>query len=333
MLLFVVLLSACGSKVSAWQEQYDLGVRYLEEGNYEEAIIAFTAAIEIDPKRAPAYVGRGSAYLLSGDTEENLAAAQADFEKAIELDNTLAEAYIGLADVYIRLTDSEKALEVLKQGLAQTNESHDIADKITEVETISKENNISESDPFLQKSNYVSIDEFPADQADLLSQIIDTFTLNDIEAIVKLLYQVEGKIFPFLSQISELGWIYTTCDNYKIAICGSDRNSYMSDFMIELRPKDGTGYYCNIYPDTTEGTNCRYLMGECKDWNFNGDCLLTVGNYSNSKFTAGQETQSTAKDGLVDERDIWGKEFDDDSVLTPMMGVSPYEYFLEYWYW
>lgn len=45
-----------------WQEQYDLGVRYLSEGNYEEAIIAFTAAIEIDPKQAPAYVGRGDAY-------------------------------------------------------------------------------------------------------------------------------------------------------------------------------------------------------------------------------------------------------------------------------
>lgn len=29
-----------------WQEQYDLGLRYLSEGNYEEAIIAFTAAIE-----------------------------------------------------------------------------------------------------------------------------------------------------------------------------------------------------------------------------------------------------------------------------------------------
>lgn len=40
---------------SGWQEQYDLGVRYLNDGNYEEAIIAFTAAIEIDPKKPQAY--------------------------------------------------------------------------------------------------------------------------------------------------------------------------------------------------------------------------------------------------------------------------------------
>ena len=40
----VLGLCACGqSTEEKWQEQYDLGVRYLSEGNYEEAIIAFTA--------------------------------------------------------------------------------------------------------------------------------------------------------------------------------------------------------------------------------------------------------------------------------------------------
>ena len=66
---------------AAWQEQYDLGVRYLSEGKYEEAIIAFTAAIEIDPKRPEAYVGRGDAYAAAGDSDH----ARADYEKAGEL--------------------------------------------------------------------------------------------------------------------------------------------------------------------------------------------------------------------------------------------------------
>ena len=55
-------LSACGQSGPTWQEQYDLGVRYLSEGNYEEAIIAFTAAIEIDPKRPEAYAKAAEAY-------------------------------------------------------------------------------------------------------------------------------------------------------------------------------------------------------------------------------------------------------------------------------
>ena len=81
-----LLLSACGQNTEAkWQEQYDLGMRYLSEGNYEEAIIAFTAAIEIDPARA--------------------------------------EAYIGLADVYTELGDQEKAREVLEQGYRESSDS------------------------------------------------------------------------------------------------------------------------------------------------------------------------------------------------------------------
>ena len=99
----VLLMTACGQDAEAqWQEQYDLGVRYLSEGNYEEAIIAFTAAIEIDPKRPEGYTGRGDAYALSGDTADNLSAALADYEAALALDETLPDAWLGLADVYIR---------------------------------------------------------------------------------------------------------------------------------------------------------------------------------------------------------------------------------------
>ena len=66
-------LCACGGSSTespgSWQEQYDLGIRYLSEGNYEEAIIAFTAAIEIDPKRVDSYLGLADTYEAMGDTE------------------------------------------------------------------------------------------------------------------------------------------------------------------------------------------------------------------------------------------------------------------------
>lgn len=70
LLTFVLLLTACGQNAQAtWQEQYELGVRYLSEGNYEEAIIAFTAAIEIDPKRPEAYLKAAEAYEGMGDRD------------------------------------------------------------------------------------------------------------------------------------------------------------------------------------------------------------------------------------------------------------------------
>jgi len=68
--LMLFALCACENRTLTWQEQYDLGIRYLEEGNYEEAVIAFTAAIEIDPKRTGAYSGLSSAYLAMGETEK-----------------------------------------------------------------------------------------------------------------------------------------------------------------------------------------------------------------------------------------------------------------------
>ena len=135
LLVLCLLLTACGQQGTTWQEQYDLGMRYLSEGNYEEAIIAFTAAIGIDPKRPEGFVGRGDAYALSGDTEDNLSASLADYEAALELDETLADAWLGLADVYIRRGDYDRAMEILREALENTGGDQSIADKIAEMES------------------------------------------------------------------------------------------------------------------------------------------------------------------------------------------------------
>lgn len=91
-------LCACTQKAPIWEEQYDLGVRYLSDGNYEEAIIAFTAAIEIDAKRPEAYLGLADAYTGAGDLgaarkalEDGLAAT-GDTEIQARLDELSAEA-------------------------------------------------------------------------------------------------------------------------------------------------------------------------------------------------------------------------------------------------
>ena len=69
LLLLFALLCGCGQASPEWQEQYDLGVRYLSEGNYEEAVLAFEAAIEIEPRRAEAYVGAARAAMALGDAD------------------------------------------------------------------------------------------------------------------------------------------------------------------------------------------------------------------------------------------------------------------------
>lgn len=101
-------------------------------GNYQEAIIAFTSAIEIDPKQAPAYVGRGDAYSaraeskMSVETEfvdqakDDYKSAINDYQTAISLDNTLADVYLKAARIYEILDDIDSAIEILQQGISVT---------------------------------------------------------------------------------------------------------------------------------------------------------------------------------------------------------------------
>ena len=161
-LVLLLLITGCSQNLTAqWQEQYDLGMRYLSEGNYQEAILAFTAAIEIDSNRAEAYVGRGDAYVASGETEENLAAAQADYERAIELDPTIPEAWLGLADVYIRRGDYDQALEVLREALERTGNNQSIADTIAQIERETAENLREQVQEMLQQEGAVAYEDRP----------------------------------------------------------------------------------------------------------------------------------------------------------------------------
>ena len=125
-----------------------LGEKYLSELNYEEAILAFTKVIEVDPNLPAAYLGRAAAYIGSGETEGNLATALSDYEAALALDETNAEAWLGLADVYIRMGDYDKALEVLQEGLQKSGDQS-IADKIAEVES----GNITDSSGKVRRLN------------------------------------------------------------------------------------------------------------------------------------------------------------------------------------
>ena len=95
--ILLFFIPGFGMNKKSWEEYYDLGMQYLQESDYEEAIVAFTSAIRVDDKRAAAYTGRGDAhmgYAAQLNEEEKIAAeyeaAIADYEKAEELGDTEA---------------------------------------------------------------------------------------------------------------------------------------------------------------------------------------------------------------------------------------------------
>jgi len=67
-LCLVLVLCACGA--SKLEKQLDLGAKYLEELDYDNAIAAYTAAIDVDPASIDAYVGLAKAYVGKASTIE-----------------------------------------------------------------------------------------------------------------------------------------------------------------------------------------------------------------------------------------------------------------------
>ena len=101
------------------REQLALGDRFLEEMDYENAILAYTRAIEADPKNAQAYYGLGAAN-LGAESPEN---AEAAFLQSLNLDPAGVDAYLSLADLYLRSDRLEEAAELLDRAVNQTDDA------------------------------------------------------------------------------------------------------------------------------------------------------------------------------------------------------------------
>lgn len=249
----------------SWENYYDLGVRYLSEGNYEEAIIAFTAAIEIDSMKAPAYFGRGQAYAFSGETAENLVAAEKDFETATRLDEANPDAWLGLADIYIQRGDFDKALSILQTALEKTGN----ADKVSEL----LEQIMRRQDSFYSSEKYIEYENLSEQWQEYLSELYDAFTQNDPLAVQTVLQNRQSGDEEELF-VNEHGSkvLYTELYGYKISWMLNSSETYVQ---VEMRPREGKGYIASFNSLDLLYTNelyhsTSYLSGECSNWNWNG---------------------------------------------------------------
>ena len=97
------------------REYFNHGFAYAKQGNFTEAISAYTKAIEINSSFAEAYNNRGLNYVEQG----NLPQAISDYNKAIEINSNLPDAYANRGLAYARqrnfdqaVSDFTKAIEI-----------------------------------------------------------------------------------------------------------------------------------------------------------------------------------------------------------------------------
>ena len=265
----IFCLPACAKSAEVqWQEQYDLGVRYLSEGNYEEAVIAFTAAIEIDPNRAEAYVGRGDAYIGSGETEERLAAALSDYEMALELNEMLVEAYLGLAEIYILQGEKERAREILQNALWKFGNDERIEQAISETYNYNSYGGIE----FTERYGY-------RDSSDLTNQEISWLEAALIAAANFDETALEQLAIQCMDDTHNQGFtLLTTWNGYKVRLSCNYSHYNSPSLDGEFRPENSVGY--SFFVDTPgeptgiagssySGTS-RLASCQCMDWQWNG---------------------------------------------------------------
>ena len=106
----------------------DLGARYLEEQNYEQALVEFDKVIAIDPMSVDAYLGKAQAYEGMGDTEQLLAVLQTGYEQTGDgqIKEQLVDAYLEQASGFAASGDYESALAVYDKLLELDGENPEV---------------------------------------------------------------------------------------------------------------------------------------------------------------------------------------------------------------
>jgi tetratricopeptide (TPR) repeat protein len=216
--------TAASSTIKSYEEQLESGYIFMEAGKYEEAIIAFNKAIEIDPKQAKAYIGLAEAYVERGDDF-----AEMDAREALQLgyeesqSNEITNAFIMLAEKIEELFGKESSLRFMQFGYKVTND-----DKIFDI--ISKTEEPKEETPEEPKEEAVEKNKEENKGIDLLD-----LYLNDVDNAIKILgddYSVEEDM--------DMGEKYIVYDDISLAF--SDSNIIYTIYVIKDEQTDLSKY-------------------------------------------------------------------------------------------
>ena len=234
--LFLALLlglAACGkSPEEKWQEQYELGMKYVSEGNYEEAVLAFTAAIEIDPKNV--------------------------------------DAYMGLADIYENRQDYGSLRSILQQGVEATDDAG-LRERLEMLPPELPEayvENVWEGDYGRLALRYEPMT--PELEAALSSALDMGINCGETPSQPEYLMSEEfADGFQNYAIHDENVNFWTMMENGAVVSVRCNKNNSL--YNLEYRLRDGQGFYwSNQDSDSGESGIWRYVRGEMKDYLFHG---------------------------------------------------------------
>jgi len=118
-LLCIVLLSGivlCNADRTA-SDWNSMGESYYNNGNYDDAIAAYSNAVDINPNFAEAWNNLGLAYEMVGRYNDAVSA----FRHAVAVNPRYVEAWNNLGDVYEKLGRSDDARDAYQRARTTSN--------------------------------------------------------------------------------------------------------------------------------------------------------------------------------------------------------------------
>ncbi len=97
------------------------GIIYYEKGDFDNAIVDYTQAIELDPDFADAYYQRGIVFFSKGDLDS----AVVNYTQAIKLDPDLTDAYKDLGVVHFGMNELDLAIDNYTKALQKDPDDTD----------------------------------------------------------------------------------------------------------------------------------------------------------------------------------------------------------------
>lgn len=285
LLYITILISVVGcsrQQDMTWQEQYDLGVRYLSEGNYEDAIIAFNAAIEIEPNSIETYLELAKAYEANGNihsAELTLKTAKilsTDENIRLEIENKLNEIadfaegtdgvdetdpndeatsaqmdYLALAKEKIASDDLDGAIAILEDGYEQRNDRIILemlcsARLGKEIETLTDEYGIAPIETVSKKADaYSEYPDYGWSRREGIVSAKKTF-LDDDSILDLVVIRAEYEDYE------RFGYTYFYVEVYR----ADAENVYLSGSIKCIDMNDLEYLLGNIYIKKVNGNNC-----------------------------------------------------------------------------
>lgn len=267
----ILVLTGCSGNIEQQiAEQLTLGEKYLSEMSYDEAIVAFQKAIELEPKCTEAYIGLAQVYQSMGELEQAL--------------NVLLKVptdAIGLDEVEEMRNEIEKELEMRKE-----NEK-----KKAEIEKIKQEHYVPE---FNQRSNYIEFSEIEEEKKNWLEKMVQAVVNEDWEKIKSLSTAAGNEGFS----------LCTEYDNTRLQI-GYEEN----DCWIQVRTENGMGYYYYYTKESSalDMPLYKYKKCPCSNWQYNGmmEGYSEIGEY---QLYESAEYENGLLQGIHEEDVLTGQE-------------------------